>query len=271
MLLYILIILLIVLCFVLIKTQESMQNMGYNVVFAGTCKNIESYVKKSLENIEECGKLFKSFKVIIYENDSIDNTRNLLNEYKKDNYYYIFEDNIQEPRRTMRIANGRNKILEKMNDLGNFDYLIMLDLDDVTHKGTFIETIKTCFKHDKWDVLTANQKNKYYDLWALRMHPYIDYDIISELSRDDPIEENGIIYNKLDNTKFEKGLIEVESAFGGIAVYKISSIKNCKYIGEHIGNKRYPDHSEQCEHVEFNQCIKNNGGKIFINTEFYTD
>ena len=275
MLWYVLIMLIIVLFFILIKSQkESMQNMSdYNVVFAGTCKNIESYLKKSLENIEECGKLFKSFKVIIYENDSTDNTRTLLNKYKKDNYYYIFEDNIEEPRRTMRIANGRNKILDKMKELGNFDYLIMLDLDDATYKGTFIETIKTCFQYNDWDVLTANQKHKYYDLWALRMPGYLEYDVHSEISRNDPVEEKTIIYNKIDHSNFKKQntLLEVDSAFGGIGIYKISSIKKCKYVGEYKSHKRYPDSSEQCEHVEFNKCIKDNGGKIYINTEFYTD
>jgi len=275
MLWYVLI-MLIVLFFILMNSQyqkESMQNISdYNVIFAGTCKNIESYVKKSLENIEECGKLFKSFKVIIYENDSTDNTRNLLNKYKKDNYYYIFEDNIEEPRRTMRIANGRNKILDKMKELGIFDYLIMLDLDDVTNNGTFIETIKTCFQYNDWDVLTANQKNKYYDLWALRMPGYIEYDVHGEISRNDPVEEKTIIYNKIDHSNFKhNGLLEVDSAFGGIAIYKIASIKNCKYVGEYISHNRYPEHSEQCEHVEFNKCIKNNGGKIYINSQFYTD
>jgi len=251
--------------------KEGMKNISdYNVVFAGTCKNIESYVKKSFENIEECGKIFKSHIVIIYENDSIDNTRSLLNEIKKDNYHYIFEDNIKEPRRTMRIAHGRNKILNKMNELGKFDYLIMLDLDDVTNSGTFIQSIKTCFKHNDWDVLTANQKNKYYDLWALRKPGYLDYDIWGEIEKDNPVENKEIIYNKINNSKFENGLIEVDSAFGGIAIYKISSIKNCKYIGEYKSDK-YPDNSEQCEHVQFNKCIKNNGGKIYINTEFYTD
>jgi len=245
----------------------------YNVVFAGTCKNIENYVKKSLENIEECGKLFNSFKVIIYENDSTDNTRKILNENKKDNYYYIFENNIQEPRRTMRISNGRNKILDKMKELNlkMFDYLIMLDLDDVTNSGSFIKTIQTCFQYDDWDVLTANQKNKYYDLWALRKKGYLEYDVWGEIAKDSPIEDKEIIYKKINESKFENGLIEVDSAFGGIAIYKIASIKNCIYVGEHISNERYPEHSEKCEHVEFNKCIKENGGKIYINTDFYTD
>jgi hypothetical protein len=66
----------------------------YNVIFVGTVRNVEQYMKKALENVESCGKKFNDYAVIIYENDSSDKTREILNEHKKDNYHYIFEDNI---------------------------------------------------------------------------------------------------------------------------------------------------------------------------------
>ena len=45
--------------------------------------------------------------------------------------------------------------------------------------------------------------------------------------------------------------IEVDSAFGGLAIYKISSIpKNAKYIGEDKNN------NPTCEHVRFHEFIK---------------
>jgi len=103
---------------------------SYNVIFAGTCKNIENM----LIHIDVCGNKFNSYKLIIYENDSTDNTRNLLIKNKKDNYLYIFEDNVTEPLRTIRLANGRNKILNKVREINTYNtyqYLIMIDLDDV--------------------------------------------------------------------------------------------------------------------------------------------
>ena len=66
--------------------------------------------------------------------------------------------------------------------------------------------------------------------------------------------------------KFDTGQrLEVDSAFGGIAIYKVSIIGDCKYIGS------YDDGTELCEHVPFHQCIKENGGKIYINTDFLTN
>jgi hypothetical protein len=59
-------------------------------------------------------------------------------------------------------------------------------------------------------------------------------------------------------------LIDVDSAFGGIAIYKLSAIPaDCNYSG------LKPTGEEDCEHVEFHKCLKKNGAKIYINTEFY--
>jgi predicted RNA-binding protein with PIN domain len=254
---------------------ENMQK--YNVIFAGTIKNADSYIENILNHIDNCGKKFKNYSVIIYENDSEDNTRKLLIDNKKDNYYYIFEDGITEQRRSMRIAHGRNKLLEKMKEINKNDdytYLIMLDLDDINNSGTFIESIESCFhyEYDDWDVLTGNQKNNYYDIWALRKQGIIDYDCWGELSLSSTTDEKKKeIWHIIGNTTItEKGLVEVDSAFGGIAIYKIKALNNCKYIGEYYNNE-YPDHNQKCEHVDFNNCIKQNGGKIFINTDFYTN
>ena len=75
------------------------------------------------------------------------------------------------------------------------------------------------------------------------------------------------IYIRSKHKKYEPdGLLEVDSAFGGIAIYKLSSIpNNCNYVG------KYQDESEYCEHVEFHRCIKKSGKNIHINTRFLTN
>jgi hypothetical protein len=37
-----------------------------SVVFGGTARNVEKYIKSVLNHIENCGKLFKCFHVVIY-------------------------------------------------------------------------------------------------------------------------------------------------------------------------------------------------------------
>ena len=249
----------------------------HNAIFAGTARNVEKYIEKNLDYIDKCGAKFKNYIVIIYENDSEDDTRNILIKNFKSNYYYIFEDNIKEQNRTIRIANGRNLILNKIRQLNNmsnnfYDYLIMLDLDDIHKSGNFINSIEECFKIDVqiWDGLMANKNGIYYDVWALRCKNVIEYDCWKVYAEgDDKIKEE--VMKLLHNINFpiNNNLIEVDSAFGGIAIYKIKSIPNdCYYCGYYIENNNM---YARCEHVYFNENIKKNGGKLFILPSFLID
>jgi len=240
----------------------------YNVIFGGTCKNVEKYIEKILKYIDECGKKFNEYYVIIYENDSTDFTKDILLKNKKDNYKYIFETD-NDYRRTVRLARGRNMIVDEVRNINinnKYDYLIMLDLDDVNKDGTFVETIETNFNYDDWDVMCGNQKDKYYDMWALRKKDIFNFDMWKQINTTGDYQK---YYNLRDNfveTLSKTELTEVDSAFGGIAIYKLSSIpKECKYDGLHKNGM------ERCEHVTFNKCIKQNGGKIYINPYFLND
>ena len=261
------------------KSRAEMKK--YNVIFSGTIRNVEKYIKKGLSDIDLCGQKFNDYAVILYENDSSDNTRSILQDLKKDNYHYIFEDGVKEKLRTKRLANGRNKVLDKMREInqnGYYDYLIILDMDDVNESGTFVDSIETCFEHENWDVLTGNQSGIYYDLWALRKKDDMEYDCWEKVRQHthpglrfssktyyDAFARDKYVYSKLKNYPQTRELLEVDSAFGGAGIYKIQSIpKGCRYVGNHANGK------EKCEHVEFNECIKKNGGAIFINTRFLT-
>ena len=236
-----------------------------HVIFGGPLRNVEKYLQKNLDNIDKCGSLFASYALILYENDSTDNTRDIMIKNKKDNYYYIFEDKVKEPSRTARLANGHNLILNKAreinkNNLNKYIYLILLDMDDVNNSGMFIDTIHTCFKYKNWSAMFPTQTDKYYDIWALRIKDTFDYDCWAK--KNIHLLEN----SKKEQKYYEPGqLIEVISAFGGAGIYRLESIPDkCKYIG------KYYDNNEVCEHVPFNICISESGGKLYINTSFIT-
>ena len=57
-----------------------------------------------------------------------------------------------------------------------------------------------------------------------------------------------------------KKIIPVDSAFGGLAIYRKSNIPdNAKYIGLSLNGEKI------CEHVSFHNSIRQNQGSIFIN------
>ena len=68
-----------------------------------------------------------------------------------------------------------------------------------------------------------------------------------------------ILYSKVKTIPTVNEWIEVESSFGGLAIYK----KKCFYKNEYVG--LYNNGEEICEHVHFNQKLRNNGLKLFIN------
>jgi len=261
--------------YIMIKypTGGNQKMKQYNVLFGGCIRNVEKDIEHNLQNLDRCGSKFNNYKVILFENDSIDKTREILNKNKKDNYIYIFEDNVKGSK-TENIANARNKILDKVKELNvsnTYDFLIMIDLDDRNNSGKFVDTIETCFTNDDWDVLTGNQSDYYYDLWALRQKGYIDYDVWKNVKEE---MSKGMSYddyfNKYVVSKYKTfppgDFLEVDSAFGGIAIYRLKSIPdNCKYIGKDT------DGDDVCEHVNFNECIKKSGGKLYINTSFLTN
>jgi hypothetical protein len=55
-------------------------------------------------------------------------------------------------------------------------------------------------------------------------------------------------------------LLEVDSAFGGLAVYKKNIFINNKYKGVDAQNNAI------CEHVIFHESARKNGHKLYINT-----
>ena len=235
-----------------------------SVVFCGTARNVSNYIKSVLNHIETCGKLFKQFHVVIYENNSSDNTVRILEAEKKSNYKYIYEST-NETRRTVRLANGRNKILKEVLAL-NPDYFVMLDLDDINSSGRFVQSIKSCFNvKEDWAALTGNQHGHYYDIWALRMKGIMEEDCWKKADSLRGIARNQYIDHFKSMTISGDDLLPVDSAFGGIALYKTSALQNCLYEGA------YPDGSEICEHVLFHAAIRQGGGNIYINPLFFTN
>ncbi len=246
------------------------------IIIIGAMRNNEVYLNNVLNNIISIGKLFKDYKVIIYENDSMDNTKNMLKRYVNENNKIEVrsESNLDKKYkyRTERLAYIRNKLLNYvLEKYRNYDYLLNMDMDDVNSTTDIVDTFHNIFTYNNeiWDIQTIHQRKSYYDIWAYRKTGLIEYDcwyrIRKEVAHGMPYEvsyENNV-------TKFQKpytlinGLIPVISAFGGAAIYKIPKLLEARSDAKYIGLNKY---GEICEHVSFHETLKNNyNAKIFIN------
>ena len=233
--------------------------MYSSVIVCGCTKNSASYIYKHLQILYDMSPLFQKFKMIIYENDSTDNTVEILENFKQThpNYDYISENIFIKPR-TDILAHGRNTLLRYIQ---GYEYMIMTDLDDViaTFKpGQIKYLLETPYE---WDGLLANCLGKYYDIWALRIErdkwtplcPFqvIDYDCWEKAQE---YRSKLVISQHQISIPVSTPLIPVTSAFGGFGIYKVNKI-NGRYNGYN---------GRRCEHVEFHKGMKN----LFICPKF---
>jgi hypothetical protein len=159
----------------------------------------------------------------------------------------------------------------------SFDYYLVLDVDVTSSEIFSVNNFLTNFIYplSSWACMTASQRESYYDVWALRSSPTITYDFWERARQESffPIAWKSALRKFLDIHNKEipndHPLIEVQSAFGGAAIYA------AQYLSEECVYNGWMDHGwwfhrEQCEHVSFNQCVRRNAGegKFFINPKF---
>jgi glycosyltransferase involved in cell wall biosynthesis len=248
--------------------------LNHSAVFVSPVRDCSKYIRRTAEIITSVADMFSDYLIIFLESDSTDNSLEILGEISKGNdkilHYTLGDLRHKFPARTERLHNVRNfgldtciqnKLFEK------FDYYICFDADDVNQDLT-PEAVATCFKYpvDTWDAMFANQE-VYYDLWTVRAKGWIEDDCFyavnerpSYMSYDEAIKM--FVHSKFISIPEDHGLIEVDSAYGGLGIYKASMIKDARYYGIHPSGKY-----EQCCIVNFCQDLKKNGARLFINSE----
>lgn len=247
-------------------------NFNVKVLVAGLIKNGGKELPERILKLNEIFSIFTEVEWLVIESDSDDQTlENLIKLNKSKNINLNFESlgmlSPTIPIRTERIAYCRNQYVKKFkNDFKfkDFDYLIVCDLDGVNDDLTS-EALLSCFKRNDWDACFANQVHAYYDIWALRAVNWCTNDCWKEaeflikMGINSSFANIFSIYSKMIEIPKGNEWIPVQSAFGGLGIYKAEKIKNFEYLGIDSDGK------EICEHISFNFSIANNGGKLFIN------
>jgi hypothetical protein len=198
----------------------------------GTVKNCAYYLENVFNNIEQIVKLFRSYYIIIYYDDSNDDTLQMLLKFKaKFNMHIHKNKSYKSIYRTHRLAFGRNYCLHIINkNFSHYKYFIMMDFDDVCSNKIDISVLKKHICNDKlWDAISFN-KEHYYDIWALSIKPYVfSY---AHFNNYEEVLSNMSLYVKDQLSKLNKNkLLRCLSAFNGFSIYKTSVFKDCKYDG----------------------------------------
>ena len=209
-----------------------------NCVFCSYVRNVAKYLNRNLKNILSMAKLFSDYYICFFYDKSKDNTLEKLKNFQKafpDKVKIIENDKEMLKYGTHRNAYARNSLVEYVNNnLNNFEYMIMMDMDNICNYKVNKNILKYHLNLKSWDALSFNRSRLpegNYDIWALMFEPYIHHchsyngclDVTFKMRKD--------ITKKLNNLK--KGeLFECYSAFNGISIYRLEKFKNCKYDGE---------------------------------------
>lgn len=255
-----------------------------SIIVAGLARDCAENLRKNLIRIEAIRPYFKDMKVVILENDSIDKTIEVIQDYElkhkgvitksfKETRLDISETSGLSLGRMQRMSSYRNELMEMVRSAGTFDYVIIIDWDIwFFDPQNILVTINQApvdwgalFSNGMVQYFYANQDGIEYrytrDTIALldKMHDYdtIDTHYYSHRHRFQMLCDFG-------ERMCQEDFVEVTSAFGGLAIYKYDAITNCHYETRKV-NSNY-----LCEHVAFNSAVKINGYKNYIAAQLPT-
>jgi hypothetical protein len=260
------------------------------IAFVGLAQNCAQHLPAVLRNIENMATLASESAFLFLENDSTDNTKAILSGWgsNRPNFTLLNFDGLNSLGvRTVKLEILRNTYVECLRNYQNlkeYDYAILIDMDDMATWPVDISELDKSIKFIDSDpqaaAVFANQLGSYYDVWAFRHKDYCPGDAWEEVM-DYKAAHLEVTDEEAFNQTFKKRVhtflpsqkpFEVDSAFGGMGIYRMNYIlKNPNpYLGSKIKSLPTQDglfkisRRQFCEHVHFNAGIRAQGGKLFV-------
>jgi hypothetical protein len=242
-------------------------------VFVGCARSCAPFLDSVLANVEALGSTYDAYKIVIVENDSVDDTRSRLRKFAGShaNVQLIEVDGLEgaHPKRTDRIAVARNLYMNAVRqpDYADCDDLVVLDFDDVNSRridlAGFTAARRWLWHEANRRAVFANSAPFYYDIWALR-HPTWSPDDCwarvraaqATMSTEEAVRRHVALRQILIAPTTAP--ILVDSAFGGLAIYRREAALQGSYTGLD------PEGEETCEHVAFNAVVNGTDGVMAI-------
>ncbi len=228
-------------------------------VICGLARDIGSLTEALRCRVEALGSMFADYRVVLYENDSRDDTRPQLETWCTENpkaelLTEVRHDPVNPTTRCLaraeRMAFYRNQYHNHISErFAAFDFAVVVDTD--LAGGWSYEGIADTFGHASWDGVGSYgliYKRRgmrpnvllHYDAWAYRFY-----------GSDAPLT-----CRTVNNMQLGRGepLLPVNSCFGGLAVYRMPAFLSARYAGG------------DAEHVPFHRDMRAAGfDRLFLN------
>lgn len=229
------------------------------IVIAGLARDVAWVLPLTMARIEHQGEYYQDYRVVIYENDSADETRWLLQAWASRNprvqfYSETRDDPVNEASRCLsraaRMAYYRQQCHHVISEqFPNFDDVMLVDTDLIG--GWSFDGVAHTYAQTHWDFVGANgiiyrrrglrpNQLAQYDAWAFRNTP--DFRPLTTK------EVNRMLYQRGQPLQF------VYSCFGGVGIYRMEAYLAGRYEGTDV------------EHVTFHQELHRQGyAKTYLN------
>jgi hypothetical protein len=242
------------------RVERGRGRMGEtSAVICGICRDVRQFLPRMAARIERLGGMFRDYRVVLYENDSVDATREFLGDWRARNprVDVISEDcgapcypQARSLDRAAWLGRCRNRYRAfVVDEFAKFDFAIVTDMD--LAGGWSFDGIAHTFGDECWDFVGSyglehrrdphpDGPLSHVDRWAFR--PARDASARPLALRT---EAHGVR---------EQPLLPVESCFGGLGVYRMACFRAAEYGGN------------DCEHVVFHERLRRAGlGRLFLN------
>ena len=253
--------------------------LGGSALIVGLARNCAVGLAATLPRLGRFSGSFDEVEYVIVTNDSADHTPAPLKAWslERTNARIIEISGLSQnvPIRSRRLAVCRNICLSQWKTATengrNYDYFVVLDLDglnaNLIDEPNFSTTVLSAPRD--WGAVFANQRDLYYDIWALRhsewcpndcweeVHNYIKrFPIFRQRRRKIAIER--YFQRRAIHLPADSEPIRVQSAFGGFGIYRPKYLHDAYYLG--VARSGHPI----CEHVLFHEMIRANGATLYI-------
>lgn len=235
------------------------------VAVVGLARNIGGILPLTRKRLYDTVKHFGAWKLFVFENDSVDDTKQQLEKLAVDDPEHVIVQLVENGRphfhgfeheRVMALADYRNRCRELVREhMANSDYVLVLDLDawggwsvhgilngigwHVRMPAAGCMASTSLFQHGG-ALVDGKPVWAHYDNWAYRwigwhprMGPWFTFWLPPPGAPP----------------------VEVNSAFGGCGIYKTQPYLEAEYSGQ----------NGDCEHVSFHRMMKSKGWSIHLN------
>jgi len=247
------------------------EELAGDLLVVGLARNCGGALPGEVRRILAAMPRFRRIHWFVVESDSSDDTLAVLGRLQGEvaDFRFLTLGTLQPtlPQRTARIAHCRNACLDHFRHdpaCADVRYVVVADLDGSNTHLT-ADAVASCWQRSDWDGCMANQAGPYYDIWALRHALWSPGDcwqqarFLASLGQDEERAKMATVFARMVTLAPQSPWLEVDSAFGGLAIYRADALRGGRYVG------LSPQGEEVCEHVALHAALRAAGRRLFIN------